>query len=138
MGVHPGMPKIKLGVVDVREAAHAHLKAIEVEEAANQRFILSGKTMWLTEIAQLLHTEFNPLGYKFKPKELAYCLTKFVGFFNSDVKAILPMWGKNYELDNKKSIEILGTEYRPPDESLVEMVYCMIEEGWIPDKRKKK
>ena len=40
-GKHPGMPKVKMGVVDVREVALAHLKAVQVEGAANQRFILS-------------------------------------------------------------------------------------------------
>ena len=42
----PGMPKIMMGVVDVREVAAAHVKAIEIEAAANQRFILNSNTMW--------------------------------------------------------------------------------------------
>ena len=35
MGKHPGLPKIKMGVVDVRDCATAHLRAIEVANAAN-------------------------------------------------------------------------------------------------------
>lgn len=41
-GKHPGMPRVKMGMVDVREVADAHVKAIEVESAANQRFMLTG------------------------------------------------------------------------------------------------
>jgi len=35
MGKNPGMPKVKMSVVDVREVALAHVKAIEVDAAAN-------------------------------------------------------------------------------------------------------
>lgn len=34
-GKYPGLPKITMGIVDVREVAEAHLKALEVEAAAN-------------------------------------------------------------------------------------------------------
>ena len=37
----PGMPKVQFAFVDVREVAFAHLQALKVEEAKNQRFILS-------------------------------------------------------------------------------------------------
>jgi dihydroflavonol-4-reductase len=40
-GKYPGMPKIMLPVVDVRECAQAHLNGIKFPEAKNKRFILS-------------------------------------------------------------------------------------------------
>ncbi len=49
-----------MGLVDVREVAQAHLKAIEVEEAANQRFILNSNELWLSEIGKELQEEFQP------------------------------------------------------------------------------
>ena len=59
-GQYPGMPKTKTAVVDVRDCAAAHLKAIEVEAAANNRFITSSRGIWMTDLAQELHEEFNP------------------------------------------------------------------------------
>jgi dihydroflavonol-4-reductase len=44
--VYPGVPKIMMPTVDVRETAQAHLEALKRPEAANQRFILSNETIW--------------------------------------------------------------------------------------------
>jgi len=36
----PGMPKVSMPIVDVRDVATAHLNAVLVPEAANKRFML--------------------------------------------------------------------------------------------------
>ena len=59
------MPRIRMGIVDVRECAIAHLNAIKIDEARNQRFILCNRTVWMSELAKWLHDEFNPQGYNF-------------------------------------------------------------------------
>ena len=41
-----GLPHIQVALVDVRDVALAHLKAVYVEAAANQRFILVSENMW--------------------------------------------------------------------------------------------
>ncbi len=47
----PGLPKVTLPLVDVRDCALAHLNALKIEESANNRFILVKDSLWLTEIA---------------------------------------------------------------------------------------
>ena len=46
-GSNEKIMKIKIGFVDVRDVAVAHLKAIQVPEAAGKRFLLSSKNAWL-------------------------------------------------------------------------------------------
>jgi len=106
----PGMPKINFPVVDVRDVALAHLRAIEVEEAKNQRFILNNKGAWFVEIAAALKSEFGSY-YKIKDSELKYCTIKIAALFDKSVKMIVPMWGKTYNLENSRSKEVLGIEY---------------------------
>ena len=43
--------KTSMGVVDVRDCALAHLKAIQVDEAKNQRIITNRGELWLKEMA---------------------------------------------------------------------------------------
>ena len=59
-----------MGYVDVRDCSIAHLKAVQVEEAANQRCILSGQDAWASEIANILASKYNPQGFKV-PTEIA-------------------------------------------------------------------
>lgn len=80
-GEFPGMPKIMMPIVDVRDVALAHLQAIKVEEAKNQRFILNGRSMWFKEIAEALQKEFGQF-YKIKTGELRYCTLKIAACFD--------------------------------------------------------
>jgi dihydroflavonol-4-reductase len=50
----PGMLKIQWGVVDVRDAARAHLLVLTNEAAAAQRIIISNKSIWCQEIGETL------------------------------------------------------------------------------------
>ena len=42
-----------MNVVDVRDVAQAHLHALTVPEAAGHRHIVSTKSMWFKEIAEV-------------------------------------------------------------------------------------
>ena len=52
------IPRMYMAFVDVRDTALAHLKAIQVEAAADQRFILSGHDVWAREVAGILAAKY--------------------------------------------------------------------------------
>ena len=130
-----GIPRISMPMVDVRDCAMAHLKAIQVDEAKDKRYILCDQSIWFVDIARIIHEEFQPQGYNFSVCEAKYCLVKFASFFNDEAALMVPLWNVKLEVNNSRSKEILGINYRPPKESFNEMVYSMIETGVIPDKR---
>ena len=49
--------------VDVRDSALAHLYAVKVPEAANQRFLLVEDTLRWLDAAQMIADEFKPRGF---------------------------------------------------------------------------
>jgi len=55
--------RIVFPVVRVDDVALAHLKAIIVKEAANQRFSLIAETKWIRDLCQGMADEFNHQGY---------------------------------------------------------------------------
>lgn len=59
-GMMNPIAKTSMGVIDVRDCALAHLKAIQVDEAKNQRIITNRGEMWLKEIAEVIAEEFSP------------------------------------------------------------------------------
>ncbi|CDW84060.1 nad-dependent epimerase dehydratase [Stylonychia lemnae] len=132
----PGMPKIMFPIVDVRDVALAHLRAIEVEEAKGNRFILSCKGVWFVEMASALKSEFGKF-YKIKDTELSYCTIKIAALFDKTIKLILPYWGKTLNLKNQKSKDILGIDYIFPQKSVIDMAQSMIDSGIIQNKIKK-
>ena len=75
----PGMPKMVMGIVDVREVALAHLQALKVKEANMNRFILSSEVLWFKDIANILKEEFP--NYKIINYEMKFCVGKMASFF---------------------------------------------------------
>ena len=135
-GAFPGLPKMNFPVVDVRDAAQAHLNAIKIEEAKNKRFILAKENWWLSDIGKSLETEFAPQGYKVTTGEFRYCTFRLFAVFSGKARAVLPFWGDEKVMDNSRSREVLKIEYsRTVQDSINEMAYSMIEGGIIEDKR---
>ena len=133
-GKIPFLPKVMLVLVDVRECALAHLRALTVPEARNQRFILGSSSLWIKDIAVMLKASFPD--YPVPSREIGYCPIKFASFFSSKVKILLPQWNRVLKIDNSRSKSVLGIEYRDPVETLEAMAKYLIESGAIPDKRK--
>jgi len=74
-------PYIAYPMVDVRDVAQAHLQAILVPEAQNNRFILSTKTEWLSTIGGYLHEKFGQ-DYSVTSRTVPYCIFRVVCLFD--------------------------------------------------------
>ena len=53
------IPHVQYPVVDVRDVAEAHLKAVQIEEAKGKRFILISENLWLVEIGEILNKKYG-------------------------------------------------------------------------------
>ena len=58
--------------------------------------------------------------------------------FGGDAKAMYDGWGLQMKFDNTLSKETLAIKYRPIKDTMKDMVDCLIQTGYIPDKRKVK
>lgn len=43
--------RVRIGMVDVRDVAKAHLQAVQVDAAKNRRFVLISRCAWRREMA---------------------------------------------------------------------------------------
>jgi nucleoside-diphosphate-sugar epimerase len=99
-GEYPGVPKVMISLVDVRDVAEAHLQAIKKPEAANKRFVLVSDSVWFQRVAIALYDEFHPQGYNFSTKELQKCLLTVGAWFKPELKSILKSIGVVTTYDN--------------------------------------
>lgn len=63
----PGIPRVSIGIVDVRDVALAHVRCIEKEffQISNgKRYILVEGSYWMEEMLRMLRDEFKQYGYK--------------------------------------------------------------------------
>mgnify|MGYP003961001745 CR=1 FL=1 len=71
-GSMPALAKIHIGIVDVRDVAKAHILAMKNTDSDGERFIVSEKEMWMSDIANVL----NANGYKAPEKNMPNLLLK--------------------------------------------------------------
>ena len=122
LGLMPALPQVRFGIVDVRDVAEGHLQAIKVEAAKNQRFLLTLKTFSFKDLAVILHSHYGD-AFPTKIVEMTECPPG-----NSRFKLL---WGREFEVDNSRSVDILGIKYHDIDDTLTSMVQGMIDQGYI-------
>lgn len=134
---YPGVPRVQFPICDVRDVAKAHIKALTLPEAANNRHIIATDCYWYRDIAVSVAKEFRPQGYSIATAQLPYVLCWVAGLFNKPMRNnILPRIGKTMSVDNKRMVEVLGVEPTAIDCTFHDMVYAMVDLG-IAKKAKK-
>ena len=131
----PAIPDLHTAMIDVRDAAAAHIAAMEKPGAAGNRYLLVGnETLSFKTIADNLREEFEPQGYKTPKKGLPKAVAWVGKFFSSDMKLIYPALGVCLTWSNTKMKGELGIEPRSVRETIVDMGYSVIELNMVPKK----
>jgi hypothetical protein len=81
---------VNFGCVDVRDAAAAHVRALEVSQAAGQRFIVVGGNFYMQDMALALAREFGPLGYRVPTTRMPNALVWCVSWVEPELRTLLP------------------------------------------------
>jgi len=127
-----GAPDLRIGVVDVREVAEAHLRAAFLPQAQG-RHILSGSDTSVPEIVNALRPRFGER-LKLPARTLPKCLLWLVGpLVNSALtrRFVSRNIGVPFRADNSKSRESLGITYRPLAETVGDHVQQLIDQGVV-------
>jgi len=133
----PGIPRLSFPLVDVRDVAIAHFKALVSPSSNGRRYCLCANSVWIEDVVKILKEEFGKYGYKFVSRKVGKCPMKMAALLDPSVKLILPHVGLFYRIDNTRSIKELGLRYRSVEETLLDMANNMIELGLVPNKIKK-
>jgi nucleoside-diphosphate-sugar epimerase len=125
-----GAPEIYLGFVDVRDVALGHIRAAE-REGVTGRFILSSRVASFPEIAGILRERIGS-SYPFPtgrvPKWLLWIIGPRVGIPRRYVRTNV---GIPFDIDNTRSRDILGIEYREVADTVTEHFRQLIEFGAV-------
>lgn len=104
-GGYPGVPtpSTQYATVDVRDAALAHILALEHPEAAGKRYIVSGFSLQTHEVFNLLREKYAPQGYKVPTAEIDAEGIKKSGHGPS--LRVLPFLGRKFCVNNSRAIQ---------------------------------
>lgn len=134
-GAVPGLPKLYFGVVDVRDVADLHLRAMTHPAAKGERFLaVAGNFMSMLEIARVLKSGMGAAARRVPTRELPNWLVRLAALRDPAVKLILPELGKRKNATNEKAIRVLGWAPRFNGEALLATAESLVQFGLLKDK----
>lgn len=131
-GEVPGVAKLKVGIVDVRDVASALILAMTTPEAANERIAVPAESLWIKELADILHKEYSQRGYKKIPQfVLPVFLVRLLALFDKRIALVVPTLNWDFELSNEKAKRLLKWSPRSKEEAILSMAESLIEQGFV-------
>jgi nucleoside-diphosphate-sugar epimerase len=118
----PGCPDFWFGVVDVRDVADLHLKAMIDPAARGERFL---------QIAHILKDGVGIAARKVPTRPLPNWLMRVVALLDPAVKQVLPELGKHRNATNEKARRLLGWAPRSPREAVLATARSLLELGLL-------
>ena len=128
----PGLPRLGFGVVDVRDVADMHLRAMLNPQAAGQRFLaVSGDFMSMRQIAQILKQRLGERASRVPTMQLPDWLLRLTSLTDRRIKGLLPELGKRKNATSAKAQRILGWQPRSREEAIVSTAESLIQLGLL-------
>jgi len=128
----PGCPRLYFGVVDVRDVADLHLRAMTNPGAKGERFIaVSGNVMSMLDIANLLKTRLGDAARKVPTRQLPDWLVRFIALFDPRMRQLVPLLGHIRNATSAKAERALGWKPRPREDAIAATAESLIRFGIV-------
>ena len=128
----PGSPRISFGIVDVRDVADMHLRAMTHPAAAGQRFLaVSGDFLSMHQIARILRENLGGRAAKVPTMELPDWLLRLASITDRRIKGLLPELGKHKNATSAKAQRLLGWQPRSREEAIISTAESLIQLGLL-------
>jgi dihydroflavonol-4-reductase len=125
-GKPPALPRLGFWIVDVRDLADLHIRAMTASPAAGQRFIAAGEYMWMEDIARTLRTELGAAGAKTPTRRLPNFVVRMLLPFATNLRSLAPLLGRRFPLTSAKARQTLGFTPRPAAMTVVDCARSLI------------
>ena len=125
----PGLPRLGFNVVDVRDVADLHIRAMTHPHAAGERFIAAGQFAWMGDLAALLREGLGPDGAKVPTRKVPDFVIRLAGLFDKDLGSVAPGLGHKHDYTSEKAQRMLGWKPRPLEETVMDCARSLIATG---------
>ncbi len=114
-----GLPKIGFALVDVRDVAELHIRALLHPKAAGERFIAAADFKWFSEVADTLREAFPEYDKAIPKRSLPSWLVRIVSRFDPAIKTVVKDLDHERVVSNHKAKSTLGWQPRNSEEAIL-------------------
>jgi nucleoside-diphosphate-sugar epimerase len=131
------VPGLSIGLVDVRDVADLHLRAMTDPAAKGERFLaVAGHAMAAIDVGKVLKAHLGAAAARVPTRQLPDWAIRLVAVFDPEVRQIVPELGKTQESSNEKARRLLGWAPRSNEEAIVATAESLIALGLLRETKK--
>src|SRR5665213_3483659 len=131
-GSIPGSPRLYFGVVDVRDVADLHIRAMTHAAAKGERFLaVAGESMSIRDMARVLKSRMGAAARRVPTWQLPDWVVRLAAMRDPAVRQILPELGKVKNASNEKARRVLGWAPRSNEAAIVATAESLLQLGQL-------
>jgi dihydroflavonol-4-reductase len=127
----PGIPRLGFAFVDVRDVADLHVRAMKAREAGGERFLGTGPSLWLSDVARILRERLGSDADRVPTRRVPNFMVRAAARFDPELRQIVGGLGKRSEFSNEKARTQLGWSPRPIEDTIVECAQSLLRLGVV-------
>ena len=125
----PALPRIGFGIVDVRDVAELHLRALKAPGMAGERFIACAGFTWLSDVAAVLREALGDDARRVPTWQLPDWSVRLMAAFSPMVRSAASELGTARHQDSTHARAVLGWVPRPPREAILASARDLLKLG---------
>lgn len=130
-GKVPGIPRLGFCVVDARDVADLHVRAMTAPEAAGQRFIATSEFMWLAEVAATLRADLGAAANRVPTRRIGDAAVRLVALVDRSARFGVPLLGRKHVYSSARAQAALGWQPRPAAQTIIDTARRAIAVGAV-------
>lgn len=130
-GKVPMCPDVGFGIVDVRDVADLHYRALTAPDLRDERFICSGPFLKMIDVAEILRTNLGDSARKVPTRRMPDWLLRTFAIFRPELRQLVAELGNVRGGDSRHAMKRLGWSMRPPEEAILATAHSLFERGLV-------
>lgn len=129
----PGIPRLSFGVVDVRDVADLHVRAMRDPAAAGERFLaISGPVMSFAEMAAVLRERLGTAAGRVPTRELPNWVVRLAALADPALRQRTSELGRVRNASGDKAVRLLGWAPRSREDAVAATGESLVRLGLVP------
>ncbi len=124
-------PDIGFAIVDVRDVADLHWRALVTPGLAGERFIAAGRFMKMIEVAGVLHAGLGEAAARVPLRTAPDWLMRLAAPFSKVARAVATELGNVRDFDPAHTRTRLGWQTRREEDSILDCARSLLEQGLV-------
>ena len=130
-GKVPMCPDIGFGIIDVRDVADLHYRALTAPDIRNERYVCSGPFLKMIDVANILTANLGDKARKVPKRKMPDWLLKLFALVRPELKQLVAELGNIRGGDSSHAMRALGWTMRTPEEAILATAHSLIDRGIV-------